>query len=170
MILFTLQFLAVGIFNIAESGIGFYLYENFIGFIGIVIILILDIWLLTSTFLPVIKINGDGISAYSIFWKRKIIWTEIQSAKLLKVGSRHSAGRQSISFEFTQEPERKNALTNKGARVNTFIIISKKGVKKPKSLSLIAQLLNHNKITTNEEIAFEYEQTAWETIKRKLSE
>lgn len=170
MILFTLQFLVVGIFNIAENGIGYFISENFIGIIFIVIILIFDIWLLTSTFLPLIKINDSGIFAYSIFWKRKIIWTEIQSAKLLKVQSRHSAGRQSISFEFTQEPEQKNALTNKGASVNTFIIISKKDVKKPKSISLGRKLLNHNKITTIDEIAFGYEQTAWETIKNKLSE
>lgn len=169
LILSTLQFLVVGIFNIAENGVGYFLNENFIGIFFIVIISIFDIWLLTSTFLPVIKINDSGIFSYSIFWKRKIIWTEIQSVKLLKVESRHSTGRQSISFEFTQESERKNALTNKGVRVNTFIIISKKGIKKPKSISLGGQLLNHNKITTIDEIAFEYEQTTWETIKNKLS-
>lgn len=89
---------------------------------------------------------------------------------MLKVESRHSTGRQSISFEFTQEPEWKKAVTNKGARVNTFIFISKKGIKKPKSISLGGQLLNHNKITTIDEIAFEYEQTAWKTIQKKLNE
>ena len=98
------------------------------------------------------------------------MWTEIQSAKLLKIESRHSTGRQSISFELTKEPEWKNALTNKATRVNKFIFISKKGIKKPESISLGGQLLNHNKITTIDEIAFEYEQTAWETIKNKLSE
>ena len=98
MILFTLQFLVVGMFNITVNGVGYFLNENLISIIFIVIVLIFDIWLLTSTFLPVIKINDSGIFAYSIFWKRKIIWTEIQSAKLLKVESRHSTGRQSISF------------------------------------------------------------------------
>lgn len=169
MILFTLQLIVVGILNIATHGFSYFLQDNWIMLIFFVIYLLLDIWILTATFLPVIKINDNGIFAYSIFWKRKILWTEIHSAKLLKVESRHLTGRQSISFEFTQEPERKNALTNKGARVNTFICVSKKGFKMPKSLSLGGQLLTHNKITTINEIAFEYEQTAWETINNKLS-
>ncbi|MCZ4244800.1 hypothetical protein [Pedobacter punctiformis] len=171
MMLFTLQFAVIGIISIAENRIKFYLNDNFLGVILFVIILIVDIWILTATFLPIIKINDYGIFAYSIFWKRRILWAEMKSAKLLKTKNRHSTGRASVDFEFTKEPETKNnALTNNGLRVNTFIIISKKLIKKPENLSLSIQLLNHKKITTIEEIAFEYEEEAWKIIQNKLNE
>jgi hypothetical protein len=168
---FTLQMTIVGIINIVENGTNYYLNDhNFIIVIFFLIYLVFDIWILTSTFLPVIKINANGIFAYSIFWKRKILWTEMKSAKLLKTKNRHLTGRASIVFEFTEEPEAKNALIDKRLRVNIFIIISKKIIKKPESFSLSGQLLSHKKMTTIEEITFEYDEEAWKIIQNKVKQ
>ncbi|WP_337085161.1 hypothetical protein [Elizabethkingia anophelis] len=168
MLMFTLQFAVIGIINITQNGIEYYLNENLMGVLFFVMLLIFDVWILTATFLPIIKINAKGVTAYSLFLKRKISRAEIISAKLLMVKTRHSAGRSSISFEFTQQPETKSAL-NKGERINTFIIISKKSLKKPNSLSFGWKLLSHSKITTPEAIAFEYEPKAWQIIQENFN-
>ncbi|WDF45723.1 hypothetical protein PQ459_12540 [Chryseobacterium sp. KACC 21268] len=129
---------------------------------------------MTATLLPIIKIDNDGISAYSIFWKRHIKWEEIKTVKLLKASNRRvgvsSFSRASVTFEITKKPETKNnAMTNNGVRVKTFIIISKKNYQIPESLSLGGKLLTHGKLTTKQDIAFEFEVKAWEMIQRIIN-
>ena len=168
--MFTVQFAVIGIINIVKNGVEYYLNENLIGVLFFIILLIFDAWILTATFLPIIKINAEDITAYSIFWKRKIAWTEITSVKLIKAQTRQSTGLSSITFEFTQQPETKNnALLNKGVRVNTFTFISKKSVKKPIAHSSSWKLLSHSKIATPEAIAFEYEPKALQIIQEHLN-
>ena len=174
MLLFTLQMLVVGILGIYEVGFYHFVSSNFIYIIFFLIYLMLDIWILTATFLPIIKINENGISAYSLFWKRHIQWAEIKTVKLLKASNRRagvsSFSRASVAFEITKEPETKNnAMTNKGVRVKTFIIISKKNYQIPESLSLGGQLLTHGKMTPKQDIAFEFEVKAWEMIQRRIN-
>ena len=108
------------------------------------------------------------------FWKRHIKWAEIKTVKLLKASNRRagvsSFSKASVTFEITKEPETKNnAMTNKGVRVKTFIVISKKNYQIPESLSLGGQLLTHGKMTTKQDIAFEFEVKAWEMIQRKIN-
>jgi len=171
MILFTIQMTAVGVLGIAKHGIGYFSNGNWIVLPLFFIYLLFDIWILTATFLPLIKINEDGIFAYSLFWKRHIKWQEIKAANLLKTNTRGSrggsVGRSSISFETTPVPENKSFFANKGVIVKTFIVVSKKAFKNPTSLSLGGQLLTHSKIATAEEIAFEYDDTAWQIIQIK---
>ena len=174
MLLFTLQMFIVGILGINEVGLYHFLRSNFIYIIFFFIYLCLDIWILTATFLPIIKIDNDGISAYSIFWKRRIQWEEIKTVKLLKASNRRagvsSFSKASVTFEITNEAETKNnAMTNNGVRVKTFIIISKKNYQIPESLSLGGQLLTQGKMTTKQDIAFEFEGKAWEMIQRKIN-
>lgn len=174
MLLFTLQMFIVGILGINEVGFHYFVVSNFIYIIFFFIYLCLDIWILTATFLPIIKIDNDGISAYSIFWKRHIQWDEIKTVKLLKSSYRRagvsSFSKASVTFEITKKPETKNnAMTNNGVRVKTFIIISQKNYQIPDSLSLGGQLLTHGKMTTKQDIAFEFEVKAWEMIQRKIN-
>lgn len=166
--------LVVGILGINEVGFYHFVSSNLIYIIFFFIYLILDIWILTATFSPIIKISENGISAYSLFWKRHIKWAEIKTVKLLKASNRRagvsSFSKASVTFEITKEPETKNnAMTNKGVRVKTFIVISKKNYQIPESLSLGGQLLTHGKMTTKQDIAFEFEVKAWEMIQRKIN-
>ena len=172
MMLFTLQMIVVCAVGLTKNGLSQFWSSNDIYIIFFFIYLLLDIWILTATFLPIIKINREGISAYSLFWKRKIKWEQVQNVKLLKASNRRSGGgtlgRASISFEITDEPETKNnAMMNKGIRVSTFILVSMQKSILPTSLSLGGQLLTHGKIATAEEIAFEYDDTAWQIIQNK---
>jgi hypothetical protein len=164
LILVTLQFAIIGSIN---------LYKNEIDYFGIVVfllLLVLNFWLLTCTFLPFIKINDGGIYAYSIFWRRHLTWDEIKFAKLVKCYNRHSTGHSAISFEETKIPETKPyAFTNKGVRINTFIFVSCKNIKNPESLLLGGQLLSHKKITKKDEIAFAFEKRAWQLIEKYIN-
>ena len=172
--LLTLQMTIVGILNIAEYGSRFFTFENVPVLVFYLLYLLFDIWLLTATFLPIIKLNDKGISARSFFWRRHIKWVDIQTTRLLKVSNtRRGAGslsRATVSFEIVQQPETENnAMTNKGIRVKTFIVVSKGPFKTPDSLSLGGQLLTHRKLTTEQDIAFEYEAKAWKIIREKLN-
>lgn len=170
MVLFTFQMIAIGALGMAKNGVG-YFSDNWIILPFFFIYLLLDIWILTASFFPVIKVNNEGVFAYSLFWKRKLEWQEIKSAGLLKsktLGTKSSFGRAAVSFEFTKEPENKSFFANKGVIVKTFIVVSKRGLANPSSLSLGGQLLTHAKITTVNEIAFEYESKAWQLIQEKL--
>ena len=173
MTLFTLQMIVEGIAGITEHGIGYFANGNWIIIPFFFGYLSLDIWILTATFLPIIKISDDGISAYSLFWKRTIKWEEIKSAKLLKTkirGSRGgSIGSSSNSFEITAIPENMSFFANKGLIVKTFIVISKATYKVPFTLSLGGQLLTHSKITSSKEIAFEHSNESWKIIQKKLN-
>ena len=124
---------------------------------------------------PVIKISSSGISAYSIFWTRHLKWKDVRTITLVKMstrGSGHSSfSSTSVSFEHTLEPETKNiAFLNKGIRVNTFIVVSTNNFQIPIDLSLGLQLTTHRKITSEREIAFQYEEKAWEMIQKQLKQ
>lgn len=174
MMLFTLQMIVVGLLGIAAQGIRYFSNGNWIILPFFFIYLLLDIWILTATFLPIIKINEDGIAAHSLFWKRKIKWQEIKATNLLKtktLGSRRGPiGRSSISFETTTVPKNKSFFANKGLIVQTFIVISKTAFINPPSLALGSQLLTHSKITTTQDIAFQYDQKMWQIIQQKVND
>ena len=175
MMLFTLQMAIVWILNISTHGFSYFIHRNWMMLIFFILYLLLDIWILTATFLPLIKISNNGISAYSLFWSRTIKWEEIKSANLLKMKTRGSrggsVGSSSVFFDTTQQPEIKNnALTNKGLRVNTFIIVSKGSYQNPSSLSLGGRLVTHGKMTTKDEIAFMYDKEAWQSIQNRLND
>lgn len=128
-------------------------------------LLFVNIWLLTSSILPIIKIDNYGISAYSIFWKRKIAWSDISSAALVLCKSELKNGRWAhTSFEHVKIPQQINPLKNKGIKLSTFIIVSSQAIKPKPNLLLSANLLSHHKIATRHEIAFEYEPVAWLAI------
>lgn len=173
MLLFTLHMAILGIIEVGKNGFYDFAKGNFIYIIFFFIYLLLDVWILRATFLPVIKISEKGISAYAIVWNRHMSWEEIKTVKLLKASNRRSGGAFGsawVSFEITDEAETKgNAMTNKGVRVNTFIVVSKVNYKTPPPLSLSGQLLTHEKITTAEEIAFAYESKAWDVIQTRCA-
>ncbi|MNK52704.1 hypothetical protein D3C87_716460 [compost metagenome] len=173
MMLFTLQMTVVGLMGLAQHGISYFSNGNWIILPFFFIYLCLDIWILTTTFLPIIKISEEGISAYSLFWKRNMPWYEIRSAYLLRtktIGSRGGTiGRSSVSFEIIPEAEAKNTSTTTGAIVKTFIVVSRNKAINSSALSLGGQLLTHHKLTTAQEIAFEYENVAWQMIQHKVN-
>lgn len=169
MLLFLIQFAIYGIGNIIENGIYHSLRYDYIPIVFFFIFLAINLWILTATFLPIIKINKFGITAYSILWKRSIKWEEIQSVKLLKMSTRGGAiGSAAASFELTKLPEKKSTLSNKGFRVATYILISKSN-KSIKSFSKRYQLLTHHKMTNVDEIAFEFDPQSWEIINEKIN-
>lgn len=155
-------------YNIYNYGIQYYRTENILEIPLLLIFLIVSIWLSTASFLPLIKINNNGIVAYSIFWKKRLTWHEIKTVKLLKAHTRAGGQQASTYFEFTNKPEKKSVFENKGIRVRTFIIVSNKNIKIPEGLLLSFQLFSHNKITKNSEIAFEFDSKAWQIINQKL--
>lgn len=164
MLYYLFRFTIIGITNIIDEGIYNFWNENHIYIVLFFIAFTMTIYLLTATFFPIIKINKIGISAYSIFWKRNIKWEEIQSVNLLKMKVRGgSSGPLCASFELTRQPEKKSALSNRGERVATFIII-RKSTKSLKKFLVRYQLLTHSKITKLDEIAFEFEPEAWQII------
>ena len=60
-------------------------FQNFLDFILnpailFIALLLLNIWLLTSSVSPMIKIDNYGVKAYSIFWQKKLAWEEIKAA------------------------------------------------------------------------------------------
>ena len=172
MLLFTLQLTVVGFLGIAKHGIHYFSNQNWIVIPFYFIYILLDIWILTASLLPIVKINEDGIFAYSLFWKRRILWHQVKSSSLLRtetIGSRGgSTGHSSVSFSITSEPENKSFFTNKGVILKTFIVVSKTDLVNPASLSLGKQLVTHDKIARIDEIVFEYEKEAWLAIQRKL--
>lgn len=170
----TLLWLVIGITQLTEFGLNGFINDHSYGIALFFGFLPINIWILTATFLPIIKINSDGISAYSIFWKRHIKWEEMRYANLMKIttraGGNTSFSSTSVSFESTSEPETKNiAFLNKGCRVNTFIVVSQDQFRNRESLSLAFQLTTHGKLTSKREIAFEYDEKAWHLIQNRIN-
>jgi hypothetical protein len=108
--------------------------EHVVFLLALLWVLSMNIWLLSSSILPIIKINSKGISAYSIFWKRTISWENLRSVKLLKVKNRYARYGTFIEFEIAQMAEKQRiAVLNNGYAVNTFIVVSDKGWHKPQN-------------------------------------
>lgn len=174
ILLVTLLWLVIGVKVLIQVGFIDFINSYTYGIVLFAGFLCVNIWFLTGTFFPIIKINSNGISAYSIFWTRYLGWDEVQSAKLVKMSTRASGhasfSSTSVSLENTLQHETKNiAFLNKGVRVNTFIIISGGKIPNQKVFSLGLQLMNHGKMTTKQEIAFEFDENAWKEIQSKLN-
>jgi len=173
--LVALLWLIIGLYQLLQLGVIDFINIHWNGMIIYAGFLLIVIWLLTCTIFPVIKISSSGISAYSIFWTRHLKWKDVRIISLVKMstrGSGHSSfSSTSVSFEHTLEPETKNiAFLNKGIRVNTFIVVSTNNFQIPIDLSLGLQLTTHRKITSEREIAFQYEEKAWEMIQKQLKQ
>ena len=173
--LVALLWLIIGLYQLLQLGLIDFINIHWNGMIIYAGFLLIVIWLLTCTIFPVIKISSSGISAYSIFWTRHLKWKDVRTISLVKMstrGSGHSSfSSTSVSFEHTLEPETKNiAFLNKGIRVNTFIVVSTNNFQIPIDLSLGLQLTTHRKITSEREIAFQYEEKAWEMIQKQLKQ
>jgi hypothetical protein len=142
--------------------------ENIVFLLALLWVLPMNIWLLSSSILPIVKINSKGFTAYSIFWKRTIAWDDLRSVKLLKVKNRYARYGTFIEFEITRSPEKQRiGVRNKGYAVNTFIIVSDKIWHKPQNRLIRRGLYNHLIIAGQHAIAFEYNQHAWEMINNK---
>jgi hypothetical protein len=167
-ILTSLQMTYYFILNLVQGGWNYYFIDlNFIILIAYLLLLVFDVWILTGTLLPIIKIDDFGITAYSIFWRRALKWEELKACKLLKLSAGHSHSTMSVSWAVIQSPINKGAWKNKGLRVNTFILLHKHKFKMPEDLSLKG-LLSHNKIVDKDGIAFEYNHKAWLILQEKL--
>jgi hypothetical protein len=169
LLIITLQLAYATIKEVNNNGIGIVTDLLYIPVIGFVILLLCDIWLLTSSILPVIEIDSHGIKAYSIFWSRKIAWKDIKDTGLILCKSQLERRRWvKVSFERTGTAQRANLLTNKGVKVRTFIIISPQHIQAKPNLELSLMLFSHKKVAACYEIAFEYEPIAWQVIQSKL--
>ncbi len=160
-----IQFAIIGINEIFRTGVNDFFDSYFIGVIFYILFLSIYIWLLTSTFLPIIKIDDFQIKAYSVFWTRTIKFDEIQSVKLLKATFYWSGRYSGTSFglTFTKTPEKSSVF---GLRKQTFIVLSKNGIKIPTSKS--RQLFSHQDLVSKDAIGFEYSPEAFAIIQNKL--
>lgn len=138
-------------------------YDTQVSMIGCLALLAaMDIWMLSYTVFPVIRIGHDGIKAYSFFWKRKITWDEVSDFQLTKViyTQTGDADRQvRVQYAHTKIPETK---TQYGLRVQTFIVISKRVIKTPPDKELY--IFYHKNIAAKDSIAFEYSKKAYNAI------
>lgn len=160
-----MQGMIIGIVEMFKTGVEQFFYLNHIYIVFYVLYLLIYIWLLTSTFLPIIKIDDVQIKAYSIFWRRTIKWEEIKSVKLIKASFARSDKYSGLSFglTFTKISEKIHKI---GARTQTFIIVSKKGIKIPTKQS--RQLFSHIDLASKDAIAFEFSDKAISIIQEKL--
>jgi hypothetical protein len=168
MLCFTAQMTYYFVLNlIVESWNYYFVNGNFIVLFAYLLLLVFDVWILTATLLPIIKIDNSGVCAYSIFWRRFIKWEEIQSVKLLQSGSKSSRYAMGVSFTIVNAPITKSSFSNKGVRLNTFILVCKSKFKMPEDLSTMG-LLTHNKIVDKNAIAFEFSANAWHCIQARV--
>jgi hypothetical protein len=164
----ALTMIGWGVLILSRHHLSYTPSEHVVFLLALLWALSMNIWLLSSSILPIIKINSKGISAYSIFWKRTILWENLRSVKLLKVKNRYARYGTYIEFENTQSPEKQRiAIHNKGYAVNTFIIVSDKVWHKPQNSFIKRGLYNHRIIAGQHAIAFEYNRHAWEMINNK---
>ena len=149
-------------------------FQNFLDFILnpviiFIALILLNIWLLTSSVFPIIKIDHYGVKAYSILWQRKLAWEEIKAAGLFLCKSSLKGGRwSSVSFERTKTPQQISQFKNNGVKVNTFVVVSSQTINPKPNLILSLRLFSHSQIATQNEIAFEFEPAAWQAIQAKI--
>jgi hypothetical protein len=146
-----------------------YLTTDYILFLpALLLVLLFNIWLLSSSILPIIKIDTAGITAWSIFWKKSIDWKDVHTVRLIKVENRYHTSGATVHFADTQQPEKKRvAALNKGYAVNTFIVMSDKSWTKPQDIIIKRGLYNHHLIAGEHAVAFEYDPHAWKIINAK---
>ena len=133
--------------------------------------LALTIWILTSSVLPLIKIDDNGISAYSIFWKKTIKWEDLRTAKLIEVKNTAHPNGTRVQFTNVKEPEKKGTVPFKiGTSVNTFILVSVRNWQKPANTLLMRGLYTHRTIAGKDAITFEYDTRSWKMIQEKRNQ
>lgn len=145
--------------------------ENSVYWIALSGSLPLTIWILTSSVLPIIKIDINGISAYSIFWKKTIKWEDLRTAKLVEVKNTAHPNGTTVKFTDVKEPEKSVTAPFKlGTSVNTFILISVRNWQKPANTLLMRGLYTHKTIAGRDAIAFQYDALSWKAIKKKRNQ
>jgi hypothetical protein len=130
---------------------------------AIVLVLIANAWFLSSSVLPIVRINSEGITAYSLCWTRRIAWKNVRILRLIVVKNKTRIRGANIYFEDSKSPETKSvAVLNKGIRVATYIVVSSQSWHKPNNT--VANLYNHRTIAGDYAIAFEYDPQVWEMV------
>ncbi|MFD2145458.1 hypothetical protein [Mucilaginibacter antarcticus] len=163
-----LGMILLGTSMLLQYGLNYFTVENPLYLPALIVILVFAIWILTSSVLPLIIINANGVTAYSIFWKRTITWKDLQTARLVKVKNYYRPNGSAVNFEDTKIPERKSiAVLNKGTRVTTFIVLSGQSWQKPRNMLILSGLYTHQMIAGENAIVFEYDANSWKTIKNK---
>jgi hypothetical protein len=170
MLFLTLLFGVEAIIKIKENGLGIVTSLLDVPLLFFLLLVFSSIWLLTSSILPIIRIDEYGVKAYSLFWKRKLAWTDIKAARLLHCQSHLGAGRRlQLKFDYTAMPQKHSFLSNKGIKVNTFIAVSRQAIKPKTNLTLSMKLLSHSLISTPHDILLEYDSVAWQTIQEIIN-
>ena len=128
------------------------------------VVLLAIAWFLTRSVLPIVRIDDQGIKAYSLFWTRSIAWENIQTRRLIKVENKPHINGARVYFKGCKFPETGNiAILNNGLRVATYIVVSEKAWQMPTSV-LIRTIYGHKTIAGRYAIAFQFDQRAWEMI------
>ncbi len=139
-------------------------YHTQVSLIGILALLgALNIWILTYTVLPLVRIDSRGIKAISLFRTRKIKWEELADFQLTKVTYIQDLDADravQVKYASTETPETKTAY---GLRTQTFIVVSKSPIKTPADGQLY--FFYHKHIAGENNIAFEYSSKAYDLIK-----
>jgi hypothetical protein len=171
LMLMLITMIGWGISMVCQYNLSYIITENILFLPSLFVVLLFNLWFLTSSILPVIKIDTEAITAYSIFWRRAILWKDLHTVRLLKVGSRYARPGAALSFENTPTAELKPiAVLNKGIRVSTFIIVSARPWQIPKNKAIHRGLYNHQMIAGKYAIAFEYDDAIWQLIKGRVPE
>lgn len=142
-------------------------YHAQVSMAGCVTLLVaMDIWMLSYTVFPIIRIDKQGIKAYSFFWRRKIKWEEVADFQLTKViytQDDYTDRQVLVQYVHTKIPETK---TQCGLHVQTFIVVSKSAVTTPPYKQLY--IFYHKDIAAKDSIAFEYSGKAYDAIKANV--
>jgi len=167
----TVAVIGWGISIYTTHGLGSSTLEDSVYWMALGGSLALTIWILTSSVLPLIKIDDNGISAYSIFWKKTIKWEDLRTAKLIEVKNTAHPNGTKVHFTDVKEPEKKGTVPFKiGTSVNKFILLSVRNWQKPANTLLMRGLYTHRTIAGKDAIAFEYDARSWKMIQEKRNQ
>lgn len=169
LLLFTLQFAIFGLSALMKEGMVYFFNGNSIGLVFFALLLVIDIWLLTATFLPIIKINDQGIKACSVFWRRTIKWEDIKVSRLLKVTfTRGGSGLGGMNMNTAWVKTPVNEFKPGRRKVRTYIVVAAKMLPNQYNAGSV-QMFKHKAITDKHSIAFEFEPLAWHYIQQRLN-
>lgn len=116
------------------------------------------IFLLISMPLPIIKIDNKGITAIKLFGKRKILWKEIKNLKFIDANPFKGLSYKETSFN----------VDSKKRSSTIYIYISKSDELKYFKIMNLSHF-GFKDITNKTDIAFEYDEKAWNLIKENIS-
>lgn len=119
---------------------------------------------LNSCIFPIIKIDNEGVTARSIFWKRKIKWAEVNCLNRIGVFvcSRSRNSRNYVTFSSLEMVPR--AQSSFSTRSAIFAIISTENNYMPQS-KLLLPFLMHRHIANKNTIAFECGNRTFDVLK-----